>query len=220
MGSQYLCLVLETVKKKNMMNYIYRDTELVNEVDVLPVEELSTTLFLLRRLTAESLRAASTVLEKLANSLDVVEKKADLVEISSEVEDKGYNLLSPVNDEVLTRQRKDTLDSTDSGLEEDCSFSSEIDQDSGLELISLEEVSYHCTVEDGWMVIYDKVYDVTEYLESDMHPGGADVMMEYLGYDATMAFRGVGHSKGALRTLEKFLIGILPTQERLNLTTF
>ena len=45
-------------------------------------------------------------------------------------------------------------------------------------------------------------------------------MMEYLGYDATMAFRGVGHSKGALRTLEKFLIGILPTQERLNLTTF
>ena len=181
---------------------------------------MSTTLFLLRRLAAETLRAASTVLEKLANSLDLVEERTNTVDISSQAEDEGRKLLSPVNEEVLTRQRKDTLDSIDSGLEEDCSFSSEIDQDSGLELISLDEVSYHCTVEDGWMVIYDKVYDVTEYLESDMHPGGADVMMEYLGYDATMAFRGVGHSKGALRSLERFLIGILPTHERLNLSTF
>ena len=66
------------------------------------------------------------------------------------------------------------------------------------------------------MVIYDKVYDVTEYLERGSHPGGEDVMMEYLGYDATMAFRGVGHSKGALRILEKYVVGILPVDERLN----
>ena len=89
-----------------------------------------------------------------------------------------------------------------------------------MEVINLEELSYHCTREDGWMVIYDKVYNVTEYLEKDRHPGGEDVMLEYLGYDATMAFRGVGHSRGALRMLEKYLVGILPQDERLNFKPF
>ena len=91
----------------------------------------------------------------------------------------------------------------------------EVDLETGLEVISLKEVSMHCTMEDGWMVIYDKVYEVTEYLMK--HPGGEDVMMEYLGYDATMAFRGVGHSRGVSRVLEKYLVGILPMDERLGL---
>ena len=69
----------------------------------------------------------------------------------------------------------------------------EVDPETGLEMISLEEVSYHFTRDDAWMVIYDKVHDMTEYLERRSHPGGEDVMLEYLGYDATMAFRGVGH---------------------------
>jgi cytochrome b involved in lipid metabolism len=54
---------------------------------------------------------------------------------------------------------------------------------------------------------------VTEYLRR--HPGGEEVMLEYVGYDATMAFRGVGHSPAAMRTMNKFLIGILPKHERL-----
>jgi cytochrome b involved in lipid metabolism len=58
-----------------------------------------------------------------------------------------------------------------------------------------------------------QVYDVTEYLRR--HPGGEEVMLEYVGYDATMAFRGVGHSPAAMRTMKKFLIGILPRHERL-----
>ena len=37
------------------------------------------------------------------------------------------------------------------------------------------------------------------------------------GYDATVAFRGVGHSKAAFRTLNKYCIGILPEHERLEL---
>ena len=67
------------------------------------------------------------------------------------------------------------------------------------------------------MVIYDKVYDVTEYLERGRHPGGEDVMMEYLGFDATMAFRGVGHSRGVIKLLEKYVLGVLPRDERLGL---
>ena len=60
------------------------------------------------------------------------------------------------------------------------------------------------------------MYDVTEYLRR--HPGGEEVMLEYVGYDATMAFRGVGHSQAAIRTMDKFLVGILPKHERLGFT--
>ena len=62
-------------------------------------------------------------------------------------------------------------------------------------------MALHDSREDGWTVIYDKVYDVTEFLS--LHPGGEDVILEYLGYDATLAFRGVGHSKAAVRMLKR-----------------
>ena len=90
------------------------------------------------------------------------------------------------------------------------------DPDTNLPLVSLDEVSEHSSQEDGWMVLYDRVYDVTAFLRE--HPGGEDVMIEYLGYDATFAFRGVGHSDDALEMLEEFLIGILPFQERLHIS--
>ena len=90
------------------------------------------------------------------------------------------------------------------------------DPETGLRLISLDEVRDHCTLEDGWMVLYDRVYKVSKLLR--IHPGGEEVMAEYLGYDATIAFQGVGHSKAASRMLQPNLIGILPQEERLNYT--
>ena len=161
---------------------------------------------MMRRLAVKSLRTVSGMLDTLAESLDVVKEKGDNAEIpivSSESDEKEANT-SKIEKlaEVSSRLRNDSLMSNDSGFLEDCDFTYEQDPDTGLE--------------DVWMVIYDKVYDVTEYLERGSHPGGEDVMMEYLGYDATMAFRGVGHSKGALRMLEKYVVGILPVDERLN----
>jgi cytochrome b involved in lipid metabolism len=87
--------------------------------------------------------------------------------------------------------------------------------ETGLNVISLEEVRWHDTREDGWMVIYDCVYQVTEFLKK--HPGGEEVMQEYLGYDATLAFRGVGHSKQAVMMMKEFMIEMLPLEERLGL---
>ena len=40
-------------------------------------------------------------------------------------------------------------------------------------------------------------------------------MEEYLGYDASMAFRSVGHSREAMTWLDDFVIGILPESEKL-----
>ena len=40
-------------------------------------------------------------------------------------------------------------------------------------------------------------------------------MMEYAGRDATIAFRGVGHSSQAENAMKPYLIGILPAHQRI-----
>jgi len=148
-------------------------------------------------------------------------------------------------DEEKLNQRRDTLASIDSGLGEDLTESEQNDEElraenheganclyeriedfevevevsdpeTGLRLISLDEVRDHCSLEDGWMVLFDRVYNVSHLVR--LHPGGEEVMADYLGYDATIAFQGVGHSKAASKMLQPNLIGILPQQERLNYT--
>ena len=52
------------------------------------------------------------------------------------------------------------------------------------------QVAEHDSPEDGWMVVSDLVYDVTAFLGA--HPGGREVLMDYLGRDATIPFHGVG----------------------------
>ncbi|KAL0119787.1 hypothetical protein PUN28_007910 [Cardiocondyla obscurior] len=79
--------------------------------------------------------------------------------------------------------------------------------------INLAEVAWHDTPDDCWLVIYDYVYDCTEFLKG--HPGGQDVLLEYAGRDATLAFIGTGHSAVARATLERYKIGELPPKERL-----
>jgi cytochrome b involved in lipid metabolism len=74
--------------------------------------------------------------------------------------------------------------------------------------ISATEMARHTHVQDCWMAVHGKVYDVSKYL--DMHPGqelpnvfshekllltmssgpagGVDIMMEVAGTDATFEF--------------------------------
>ncbi|KAI4464474.1 cytochrome b5 [Holotrichia oblita] len=81
------------------------------------------------------------------------------------------------------------------------------------EHFSLEEIADHDNLMDCWVVIYDRVYDVTNFIKK--HPGGADILLEYGGRDATIAFRGTGHSSFAVKALEKYYIGDLPVHQRL-----
>merc|ERR1711892_1220836 len=151
--------------------------------------------------------------EKTSSDISIMERKYGVTAregFASKTVAVVENISHKTTDFYDDKTRNDSVASTDSGIG-DCDL--EVDIETGLEVISLEEVSYHDTKEDGWLVIFDKVYQVTEYLMK--HPGGEDVMMEYLGYDATLAFRGVGHSRGALRILERYLVGILPRGERL-----
>ncbi|XP_037711206.1 acyl-CoA 6-desaturase [Drosophila subpulchrella] len=79
--------------------------------------------------------------------------------------------------------------------------------------ISLEEVAQHDSFDDCWVVIYDRVYDVTHFLRD--HPGGDDVIMDHAGRDATIAFHGTGHSGDAIELMKDFLIGQLPVRQHI-----
>lgn len=74
-------------------------------------------------------------------------------------------------------------------------------------MISLQELSLHNTSESCWIAIHGVVFDVTGFLYD--HPGGADLLLEVAGTDATSAFENIGHTNVAKKMLEPLMIGIL-----------
>ncbi|KAJ5200176.1 Cytochrome b5 [Penicillium cf. griseofulvum] len=67
------------------------------------------------------------------------------------------------------------------------------------------EVATHKTKNDIFVIIHGKVYDITNYVRD--HPGGADVLLDVAGTDATEAYEDVGHSEDANEILETYLVG-------------
>ncbi|KAK5457137.1 hypothetical protein LTS15_004918 [Exophiala xenobiotica] len=59
--------------------------------------------------------------------------------------------------------------------------------------LSVTEISKHNSPSDAWIVINGTVWDVTEF--APKHPGGIDIILEYLGQDATKAYSEV-HGPG------------------------
>ncbi|KAJ5173121.1 hypothetical protein N7492_005714 [Penicillium capsulatum] len=70
---------------------------------------------------------------------------------------------------------------------------------------TLQEVSAHNTKKDLYMVIHDKVYDCTSFV--DEHPGGEEVLLDVGGQDGSEAFEDVGHSDEAREILDGLLVG-------------
>ena len=77
--------------------------------------------------------------------------------------------------------------------------------------ISSTELAKHNKSNDRWVAIRGNVYDVTSYL--DEHPGGADLILNYCGEDATSAYNTKGgegkHSAKADALLADFKLGQL-----------
>lgn len=75
---------------------------------------------------------------------------------------------------------------------------------------TLDQVKTHNTPESLWVVVNDKVYDVTSFLKE--HPGGEKPLLKYAGTDATVKFNNVKahrESPSLLSFMETFFIGTL-----------
>jgi nitrate reductase (NAD(P)H) len=75
-----------------------------------------------------------------------------------------------------------------------------------VKLITMDEVAKHNTLKDIWIIINNKVYDTTDYL--DVHPGGVNSILINGGADATDDFFAI-HSSKANKMLDKWYIGDL-----------
>ncbi len=73
-----------------------------------------------------------------------------------------------------------------------------------------EVVAQHNSENDCWLIINNKVYDVTDYIPS--HPGGKNEILPFCGKEATQAFqtkgsKGENHTDFAYSLLNSFYIG-------------
>ncbi|KAL4869084.1 cytochrome b5-like heme/steroid binding domain-containing protein [Aspergillus spectabilis] len=75
---------------------------------------------------------------------------------------------------------------------------------------TFKEVADHSTKKDLYLVVHDKVYDCTSFV--DEHPGGEEVLLDVAGQDGTEAFEDVGHSDEAREILEGLLVGTVKRQ--------
>ncbi|CZR53891.1 related to cytochrome b5 [Phialocephala subalpina] len=74
-----------------------------------------------------------------------------------------------------------------------------------------KEIEAHKRDDDLWIVMHNKVYNLTSYLEE--HPGGKELLQQLGGLDATEAFEEVGHSDEARETVEAFLVGEISAED-------
>ncbi|XP_051552049.1 cytochrome b5-like [Myxocyprinus asiaticus] len=86
------------------------------------------------------------------------------------------------------------------------------EKENGVMYYSREEVQAHNMSEDTWLIIHDKIYDITKFMEE--HPGGEEVLLEQAGTDATESFEDVGHSTDAREMLQQYYIGELQVDDR------
>lgn len=77
---------------------------------------------------------------------------------------------------------------------------------------TIEEVKKHTTTKDAWIILTKDnvkcVFNVTHWIPE--HPGGAEILIENLGIDATNNFEAIGHSDVVYNILlPKYFIGFL-----------
>lgn len=77
--------------------------------------------------------------------------------------------------------------------------------------VTVDAVAAHASVDDCWVIIEGKVYDITTYIPQ--HPTPAAVLLPWCGRDATKGMRTKGygreHSPTAWGLLEQLQIGVL-----------
>jgi acyl-lipid (8-3)-desaturase len=75
---------------------------------------------------------------------------------------------------------------------------------------TLDEISKHTTSEDCWLLIRNKVYDVTNFVPN--HPGGELILLQP-GGDVTSLFES-SHPLAVRQILSKYQVGVLAESEK------
>lgn len=78
---------------------------------------------------------------------------------------------------------------------------------SRMPIYTLLEVAAHSSAQDCWLVVDNRVFDVTQYVASGSHPGGATIL-QGCGQEATEMFNNQ-HTAKAKSMLPDFYIGDL-----------
>jgi cytochrome b involved in lipid metabolism len=99
------------------------------------------------------------------------------------------------------------------GDDSDAMQKSTVMEADSIQSYTLDDIAEHAKAEDCYMAIEGKVYDMTPYIQKQMHPGGAAILFG-CGKDSTVIFNlrpkdNKPHSKQARSTLEKYYIGEL-----------
>lgn len=76
------------------------------------------------------------------------------------------------------------------------------------QLYTEDEVAQHNKASDVWIILKNKVYDVTQYVEE--HPGGKAILRN-AGKDSTKGFYGPQHPERVFDLIDDFYIGDLAT---------
>jgi cytochrome b involved in lipid metabolism len=66
------------------------------------------------------------------------------------------------------------------------------------------QVAQHCSETDAWIIVKNKVYDISAYVED--HPGGLSILND-VGGDATKGFYGPQHPPTVAEHIQEYLIG-------------
>jgi cytochrome b involved in lipid metabolism len=81
-------------------------------------------------------------------------------------------------------------------------------QQQQLKLFTRAQVKSSST-DRAFIIVGKVVLDVTDFISSNGHPGGADILAQFIGLDATGAFEAMGHSMKAKQKALEFVVGKL-----------
>jgi flavocytochrome c len=87
----------------------------------------------------------------------------------------------------------------------------------GMKDYTVEDVAKHNKEDDCWVILWDKVYDVTKFLVD--HPGGKDAILLYAGQDATEQFDLMHQDSVLKRYGPDLVIGNLVKNKTANTST-
>jgi len=81
---------------------------------------------------------------------------------------------------------------------------------------SLSEVAKHNKADDLFMVIKNKVYDFSDFVED--HPGGVEAILKFPGQDNTEGFSGIQHPAKVWDMIHDYYVGEVKKEEQVEYT--